>query len=174
MSIASAIKMWTDEASALIVTMIRYDIRINVLLYRLLWSQQPATFALYAGCLEGDYPTWLCSRNLSRRVDLSCQLWSASRLSSFTLTVEAMLMSRFQTASYYVCHYSPPGNVEGEYSYVPFVLFLFLLQFALNQPTVRMFRHKHLGLYAKRTACSWVLCCFVVIRYIRMYQVLSS
>jgi len=79
-------------------------------------------------------------------------------------------MSCFQTASYYVCHYSPPGNVEGEYSYVPFVLFLFMLQFALNQPTVRMFRYKHLGLYAKELdalACRLVS---VVVRYIRMYQ----
>jgi len=44
----------------------------------------------------------------------------------------------------------------------------------LRGSTLRMFKHKYLGLYAKRTACSCVLCCFVVIRYIRMYHVLSS
>ena len=80
-------------------------------------------------------------------------------------------LSYFQSATYYVCEYNPPGNVIGEFAYVLF--FLYVIRAVLSQSTVRMFRHKHLELYAKELYALLYRLVFVVIRYIRMCQKVS-
>jgi hypothetical protein len=59
---------------------------------------------------------------------------------------------------YLVCEYNPPGNVDGEFSYVPFIPYL--LRFALNQSTVKMLSLKHLWLYVCKKLHA-VVCRFI-------------
>ena len=114
--------MWTDESGTSIVPTIRHDIRINPKCYIDAYdpkNPEPSHFTqvVWKATTQLGCASAICPAGSILPAD------DGVRPNSFYSYRGATLIDLFQVATYYVCHYSPPGNVEGEYAYVLFCMF---------------------------------------------------